>query len=87
MTEQCKFAYAKTLQNTLTETHILRIAHNIMQLNKSLPNVAEEHIKNIRQNIARNKTNVFKITVNKADNLARLAAHAARITRENKVGA
>lgn len=85
MTEHTEFAYAKTLQNTLTQTHILRIAHNIMQLNKSRPDVAQENIKNIRQKIAKNKLNVFQITRDKTDKLARLAAHAARIT-SSKVG-
>lgn len=85
--EQSRFAYAQTLQNTLTENHIRKIAHNIIELNKSRPNVAQENIKIIRQKIAGKKINTFQVTVDKSKKLAELAAHAARLTRSNKVGA
>tara|TARA_R110000772_G_scaffold264003_2_gene384134 strand:+ start:723 stop:986 length:264 start_codon:yes stop_codon:yes gene_type:complete len=87
MTEQDNFAYAKTLQNTLTENHIRKIAHNIIQLNKSRPDVALENIKLLRQKIAKTKVNTFQVTIDKSKKLAELAAYAARLTRNNKVGA
>lgn len=81
-----EYAYAKTLQNTLTENHVRKIAHNIIELNKSRPDVAQENIKIIRQKIASKKLNTFQVTVDKSKKLAELAAYAARITRGNKVG-
>lgn len=83
--EQSRFAYAQTLKNTLTENHIRKIAHNIIQLNKSRPNVAQENIKIIRKKIAESKTNRFQVTVDKARKLAELSEYAAMIT-SSKVG-
>lgn len=84
--EQSRFAYAQTLKNTLTENHIRKIAHNIIQLNKSRPNVAQENIKIIRQKLAGKKINTFQVTVDKSKKLAELAAYAARVTGASKVG-
>lgn len=87
MTEQCKFAYAKTLQNTITETHILRIAHNIMQLNKSRPNIIKKNISEVRQKIAQKKLKQDLALFNKRPVLSEneLCLRNARLT--NKVGA
>lgn len=87
MTEHDKFAYAKTMQNTLTQNHILKISHNIIQLNKSRPDVVEKNISQIRKKLAKAKLNTFQATIDKSKKLADLAAKAARVTRQAKVGA
>jgi hypothetical protein len=81
-----EYDYAKTLQNTLTENHIRKMAHNVIQLNKSRPAVVEENIKIIRQKIAVGKSNSFKVTIDKSKKLAELAAYASRLT-SHKVSA
>lgn len=48
MSEQNEYSYAKTLQNTINQTMILRMAHNVMQSNKSKPDVVKRNILNIR---------------------------------------
>jgi hypothetical protein len=81
-----EYDYTKTLQNTLIENHIRRMAHNIIELNKSRPDVVEENIKIIRQKIAVGQSNSFKVTIDKSKKLAELAAYAARLT-SHKVSA
>jgi hypothetical protein len=81
-----EYDYAKILQNTLVENHIRRMAHNIIELNKSRPDVVEENIKIIRQKIAVGQLNSFKVTIDKSKKLAELAAYASRLT-SNKVSA
>jgi len=80
-----EFSYAKALQDTLTENHIRKIAHNIMQFNKSRPDVAQENIRIIRKKIAEKQLNQFQVTVDKARKLAELSEYANMITSGNKV--
>lgn len=94
MSEQNDFSYAKALKNTLTENHIRKIADNILQLNKTLPDVSQSHIKEIRKNLARKRLSgglssdfawgKFAVTADKLAELNALTANVARITRKNK---
>ena len=65
MTEQTnQFDYARSLKNTLSQTAILRMAHNVMQQNTSRPEVVQEHISEIRKKLAEKKKSSFQNTRN-----------------------
>jgi len=85
MTEQNKFAYAKTLQNTLSESNIRKLAHGVMAANKAEPETASKFLTQIREKINLSKTNRFQKTVDSAKRLSRLARYAALITKAEGV--
>lgn len=80
-TEQDKFAYAKTLQNTLTQTNLMRLAHGVITANASSPETVKKNVSSIKKMLAAHRTNRFEKSLDKANQLARLAAHAALITK------
>lgn len=60
MTEQAKFSYAKTLQNTLEKNEIMRMAHGVIQANVSKPEVVQSHLSKIREMLANTKNSLKK---------------------------
>ena len=80
MAEQDKFAYAKTLQNTLDENTIRETAYKIMLANQSTPTFVQSQLSTIRRRFAENKINSFTTTKRKVSELRELAKRAREIT-------
>jgi hypothetical protein len=79
------FSYIKTLQDTISETKIRELAHGVMLANKSAPSFVESQLSAIRQKLIESKTNSFQNTIDSARQLARMAKHAALISKAERV--
>jgi hypothetical protein len=84
-TNSDKFVYAKTLQNTLSETAIRKMAQNVMFTNQSTPTFVQSQLSSIRRRFAENKINSFTTTKRKVSDLRELAKRARLVTAQSVV--
>jgi len=78
MTEQTEFSYAKTLQNTLEQNEIMRMAHGVIQANVSKPELVKSNIKSIREKLTSCKLPQLKTAKSKLQKLEQANKYLAQ---------